>query len=66
MVADGDEVTVASERLVARPPDLLQWSLRNGIDEIVVAMDDRRQAFPAHELLECRLAGLPRTPAHAA
>ena len=58
VAADGDEVTVAGERLVARPPDLLQWSLRNRIDEIVVAMDDRRLAFPAHELLECRLAGL--------
>ena len=58
VAADGDAVTVPSQRLVARPPDLLQWSLRNRIDEIVVAMDDRRLAFPAHELLECRLAGL--------
>ena len=58
IAAEGDEVTVAGERLVARPPNLLQWSLQNRIDEIVVAMDDRRMAFPAHELLDCRLAGL--------
>jgi sugar transferase (PEP-CTERM system associated) len=28
------------------------------VDEIVVAMDDRRQQFPMDELLECRLEGL--------
>ena len=28
------------------------------IDEIVVAMDDRRQQFPLKELLDCRLAGI--------
>ena len=28
------------------------------IDEIVVAMDDRRQQFPLKELLDCRLAGM--------
>ena len=28
------------------------------MDEIVVAMDDRRAAFPMHEFLECRLAGI--------
>lgn len=28
------------------------------VDEIVVAMDDRRQSFPIRELLECRLSGI--------
>ena len=27
------------------------------VDEVVIAMDDRRRAFPVHELLECRLNG---------
>ncbi len=48
------------------PPDRLielrricsQWAEENEIDEIVVAMDDRRQGFPLHEFLECRLAGI--------
>jgi sugar transferase (PEP-CTERM system associated) len=31
------------------------------IDEIVVAMDDRRQQFPLKELLDCRLAGVEIT-----
>ncbi|HNS28102.1 MAG TPA: sugar transferase, partial [Steroidobacteraceae bacterium] len=29
-----------------------------GVDEIVVAMDDRRREFPVRELLDCRLAGI--------
>ena len=28
------------------------------IDEIVIAMDDRRRAFPIRDLLECRMAGI--------
>ena len=31
------------------------------MDEIVVAMDDRREAFPIRELLDCRLAGIDVT-----
>ncbi len=32
-----------------------------GVDEIVVAMDDRRREFPMHELLQCRLDGVDVT-----
>jgi sugar transferase (PEP-CTERM system associated) len=31
---------------------------RYGIEEVVVAMEDRRRGFPARDLLECRLAGI--------
>ncbi len=58
IATDGDVVTAAPERLTERPPDLFKWASRNLIDEIVIAMDDRRQGFPVHELLECRLAGI--------
>jgi len=57
IAADGDHLTVSVDRLMERPADLHRWSLENQIDEIVVAMDDRRRAFPAHEFLECRLSG---------
>jgi sugar transferase (PEP-CTERM system associated) len=56
--AEGDAVSAPRERLSDRPADLYQWSIENAIDEIVVAMDDRRQGFPLHEFLECRLAGI--------
>lgn len=58
METPGDQAGAPADRLVPRPDDLFQWVLDNDVDEVVVAMDDRRQGFPMHELLECRLAGI--------
>ncbi|MDH4023556.1 MAG: TIGR03013 family PEP-CTERM/XrtA system glycosyltransferase [Gammaproteobacteria bacterium] len=58
MAAEGDESSALDERLTRRPPDLFRWAMEQQIDEIVVAMDDRRRDFPMVELLECRLAGI--------
>jgi sugar transferase (PEP-CTERM system associated) len=58
VAAEGDHVTTAAERLTERPADLFRWSQDNEVDEIVVAMDDRRRSFPMHEFLECRMAGI--------
>ncbi len=55
---EGDEVSTPADRLMQRPDDLYSWVVQNPIDEIVVAMDDRRRGFPMHEFLECRLAGI--------
>jgi sugar transferase (PEP-CTERM system associated) len=46
---------------IQRPSDLLGLCARSRVDEIVVAMDDRRQQFPMEELLECRLEGVEIT-----
>ena len=56
--ADGDAIAVPANRLVTRPDNLSAWCRENSIDEIVVAMEDRRIAFPAEELLSCRLTGI--------
>lgn len=58
MSTEGDTVAASKDRLVSRPTDLFRWALDHNLDEIVIAMDDRRQGFPVHELLECRLAGI--------
>jgi len=58
IATEGDEVSSPAERLVTRPADLYTWADQHEVDEIVVAMDDRRRGFPMHELLECRLAGI--------
>jgi len=58
VATEGDMVTAAPDRLTARPPDLHSWANEFEIDEIVVAMDDRRQGFPINEFLDCRLAGI--------
>lgn len=54
---EGDTQPVA-DALEIPPGELCDFCERNDVDEIVVAMDDRRQAFPLHDLLECRLHGI--------
>lgn len=54
----GDRVAVPSADLITPEGSLLQFCREFEVDEIVVAMDDRRQAFPVHDLLECRLSGI--------
>lgn len=59
MSAPGEPVCVEPGRLL--PGDarqLLEIAKKLDVDEIVVAMDDRRREFPVRELLECRLAGV--------
>ncbi|MEM9386292.1 MAG: TIGR03013 family XrtA/PEP-CTERM system glycosyltransferase [Pseudomonadota bacterium] len=42
---------------------LLGYAREHDIDEIVVAIDDRRNAFPVQELLDCKLRGINVTDA---
>jgi sugar transferase (PEP-CTERM system associated) len=55
--SEGDAIAVQGV-LSFEPGQLLPFCERNEVDEIVVAMDDRRHAFPLHDLLECRLHGI--------
>ncbi|MGH8262948.1 MAG: TIGR03013 family XrtA/PEP-CTERM system glycosyltransferase [Steroidobacterales bacterium] len=61
VAAEGRAPSVAGDRLVDPQGPLSAFAEANEIDEIVVAMDERRQAFPVHDLLECRLAGVEVT-----
>lgn len=54
----GDQPEAHIEHQVHTGGDLLRFCRSNDVDEIVVAMDDRRQAFPVHDLLQCRLHGI--------
>jgi sugar transferase (PEP-CTERM system associated) len=54
----GEELALSLERLVPGEGMLLEKCTRHEVDEIVVAMDERRQGFPIRELLDCRLAGI--------
>jgi sugar transferase (PEP-CTERM system associated) len=56
--AEGDAHGEISAEQRVDAADLLQYCARNQIDEIVVAMDDRRRRFPMDQLLECRLDGI--------
>jgi len=59
--APGEEFVVPLARLLRESVDLPSFCRRLNIDEVVVAMDDRRREFPIAALLECRLAGLDVT-----
>lgn len=49
---------VPEDRLLSNQEPLRDIATRLEVDEIVVAMDDRRQHCPLKELLDCRLAGI--------
>jgi sugar transferase (PEP-CTERM system associated) len=57
----GEELALPPDRQVYAGEVLLELCGRHEVDEIVVAMDDRRAAFPIRELLDCRLAGIDVT-----
>jgi sugar transferase (PEP-CTERM system associated) len=60
--ADGDDPDCIDEALkVKLPGTLMEICQSFRVDEIVVAMDDRRRRFPMAALLECRLDGLDVT-----
>jgi len=56
--APGDGDGVANAQPVPAPGELVRLALRHRVEEIVVAMDDRRVGFPTAELLQCRLLGM--------
>ncbi|MGH8260832.1 MAG: TIGR03013 family XrtA/PEP-CTERM system glycosyltransferase [Steroidobacteraceae bacterium] len=58
---DGEALEIPEDRLLAPDGDLLALCDTLEVDEVIVAMDDRRRAFPIRELLECRLAGIDVT-----
>ena len=50
-----DSVTVPEEQIIKSTGTLFDICRECRVEEIVVAMDDRRRSFPVQELLECRL-----------
>ncbi len=57
---EGEQSAVPVEE-VFPPARLPELCARHSVDEVVVAMDDRRRAFPIRDLLECRLSGIDVT-----
>jgi len=61
LAVDGDGPVVPNDRLLTVDSSLADYCRRSAVDEIVVAMDDRRRSFPVHDLLECRVRGVEVT-----
>lgn len=55
---EGDESVIDDSRVVRPDSSLLDYARKERVSQIVVAMDDRRQAFPIADLLECRFSGI--------
>jgi len=53
--------SVPRDKLIESEGRLADVCMQYGIDEVVVAMEDRRRNFPILDLLECRLAGIDVT-----
>ena len=49
---------VSNDKILEIETTLVDLVLDNNIDEIVLAMDDRRQGFPVSGLLECKMLGV--------
>lgn len=59
MPAPGEEVLVEQDVVLAQGVGQLRHLAKElNVDEIVIAMDDRRREFPLRELLDCRLNGV--------
>jgi sugar transferase (PEP-CTERM system associated) len=54
----GDTAVPMGETVFEAPHGLKALCQELNIDELVVAIRDRRQSFPVKELLQCRLAGI--------
>ncbi|ODB82608.1 glycosyl transferase [Candidatus Thiodiazotropha endoloripes] len=55
----GDRIElIDKDRQIVKDQSLLEISNRLAVDEIVVAVDDRRKKLPNHELLECKIKGI--------
>jgi sugar transferase (PEP-CTERM system associated) len=56
------EACLVPAELVRQPPGPLRdYCFAHEIDEVVVAMDERRRNLPMRELIDCRLAGIEVT-----
>ena len=58
MPMPGDREAESSISLVRTPGALVKYVAENQIDVIVLAMDERREGLPVHELLDCKMGGV--------
>ena len=57
----GTKDEVDKNKIVELKMPLKDYCLRNEVDEIILAVEDRRKTFPVHELLDCRMSGVEVT-----
>ena len=55
---EGEQTLIDNEKLLDLKGNMLQYVIDNDVDEIIVAIDDRRKNFPVDDILECKLRGV--------
>ncbi len=55
---NGQDIKVNSAKLITSTESLLQYSRKNNVDEIVVAVSDVKREIPVDELVDCKLNGI--------
>lgn len=59
--APNEPIGIDESRVLVPQGSLAEFAVRQRADEIIVAMDERRAAFPVDDLLDCRLNGIAVT-----
>ena len=54
----GENNIVPEDRVINLNVPLVDYISKNEVDEIVLAVDDRRKGIPMHELLDCKMRGV--------
>ncbi|MDP2901988.1 MAG: TIGR03013 family PEP-CTERM/XrtA system glycosyltransferase [Methylovulum sp.] len=57
-VLPGENISIDENLIIQANNDLLEISEELKIDEIVIALDDKRLKMPINELLDCKMSGL--------
>jgi sugar transferase (PEP-CTERM system associated) len=55
---ESEDVVVDYDQLLSFSKGLLNYIITNNIDELVIAIDDRRKKFPVDDVLECKINGI--------
>jgi sugar transferase (PEP-CTERM system associated) len=54
----GEHDVIDSEKVIHLDTPLLEFVFERKVEEVVIAVNDRRKDFPLDELLDCRLSGV--------
>jgi sugar transferase (PEP-CTERM system associated) len=54
-----EERRIPSTRILSSANSVVEYVRERGVDEVVIALAERRGTLPMNDLVECRLAGVP-------
>ncbi len=54
----GEHDVMPAESVIHIDVPLLDYAQQHAVDEIVVALEDRRKSFPVEDLLDCKMSGI--------